>query len=262
MKDVEQLAIKIIFEDDFFLAIDKPSGLVVHNDGRTDEKSLTDWIKINFPDLESVGNPHTLDSGRYENRWGIVNRLDRETSGIILIAKNLEVFESLQKQFSERSIEKEYLAICYAKTAGLTPDPSPKERGVVREPLSRHKKDPRIWVLQSEEGSRKSVRDAETRYEVQTPPNLPLMKGRNLVQVKFWPKTGRTHQIRLHAKFLGIPILGDKKYGYGGIDNVGKEDAENRLMLHAKSLKLLHLKTSLEMKIESELPEEFKTFFV
>ena len=243
--------VKIIFEDEDFLAIDKPSGLVVHADGRTEEESLVDWVKSfsekNNLNLENIGNPHTLDSGRYASRWGVVNRLDRETSGVILIAKTNTSFENLQKQFSERKIEKEYLAVCWgaAERRPLS--------GKITEPLSRHKKDPRIWVLQNEEGARNTGRDAETDYEI--------VKGKdNFLLIKFWPKTGRTHQIRLHAKFLGTPILGDKKYGVGGIDNPKKEDLENRLMLHAKSLKFLHPTTGEEIIIESELPEEFKDF--
>lgn len=243
--------VKIIFQDEYFLAVDKPHGLVVHNDGRTEELSLVDWVKMNFPELEVVGNPHTLDSGRYANRWGIVNRLDRETSGLVLIAKDETSFLDLQKQFSERIIEKEYVAICHAK-AGVD------KSGVVTEPLSRHKKDPRIWVLKSDENARCTTRDAETRYQI-----LSIQTKKSSVKdflvspVRFFPKTGRTHQIRLHAKFLGIPILGDKKYGFGGIDNVTEIDAKTRLMLHAKSIELLHPKTKNKIQIQTEIPQNF-----
>lgn len=137
--------IEIVFEDEYFLAINKPSGLVVHGDGRTEEETLVDWVQENYPNLENIGNPHTLDSGRYTARWGIVNRLDRETSGLILIVKDSETFENLQKQFLNRTIVKEYIAKVHKKVS------PPFEGGVangrggfkISEPLS-----PTHWLFE------------------------------------------------------------------------------------------------------------------
>lgn len=237
--------IKIIFEDKNLLAIEKSSGLVVHNDGRTEEGSLVDWVEENYPQLKSVGNPHTLDSGRYTKRWGIVNRLDRETSGLILIGKDEDAFLNLQKQFIDRTITKEYVAVVHGKVAG--------QKFKITEGITRHKKDPRIWVCASDEGARQSVRSAETDIEV-------IKSGQEYSILKLLPKTGRTHQLRLHCKFIGHPILGDKKYSFGGIDNVSEVDRNTRLMLHAKKLTIKHPSTQQVLNIETDLPEIFSAF--
>jgi 23S rRNA-/tRNA-specific pseudouridylate synthase len=102
-------------------------------------------------------------------------------------------------------------------------------------------------VCGSDNGARQTVRDAETEIEV-------IESGEKYSLLRMFPKTGRTHQLRLHAKFIGHPIVGDKKYSFGGIDNVTEEDKNSRLMLHAKSLELLHPKTGEKIKIETAIP--------
>lgn len=265
--------LEIIFEDENFLAVNKPSGLVVHGDGRTEEKSLVEWIEINFPELEEVGNPHTLDSGRYSKRWGVINRLDRDTSGLILIAKNEEVFKDLQKQFLERTIVKEYVAKVWGRVAEKS-----EIGGKITEPISRHKKDPRIWVCGTGVGERQTKRDAETDFEIinrggNSDKEVPVVT----TLLRLFPKTGRTHQLRLHCRFIGHPIVGDIKYGINGITNehgtqqiekvlggldsdLIDQDKNSRLMLHAKSLVLIHPVTKEKIKIETELPKKFIDF--
>lgn len=256
------LNVVVIFEDEYFLAIDKPNGLVVHSDGRTEEPTLVDWLSKNYPKVENIGNPHTLDSGRYSKRWGIINRLDRETSGIILIAKTEEVFVNLQKQFLDRTVKKEYIAKCFGVPNGLV-----NVLYKVAEPISRHKKDPRIWVSGIGVGERLTKRDAETSYKI-------LESNEKFSLLSMFPKTGRTHQLRLHTRFLGSPIVGDKKYGINGITNehstsqidillskLSEDDFEmdknSRLMLHAKSLEFLHPVTGIDLKLSSKVPKEF-----
>lgn len=214
--------VKIIFENQDFMCVDKPQGLVVHGDGRTEEKSLVDFL-IDFflrnnLNLKNVGNPHTLDSGRYVSRWGVVNRLDRDTAGLILVAKNQNTFDELQKLFNgttplslgegpgERVI-KTYLALVWGR-----PDFTEK---IVTEKITRHKKDPRIWTcgFTEEEGGRKTGRDAKTVIQVK---NHPFCEGKNMTQLLLIPQTGRTHQLRLHCRFIGHPIVGDDKYGING----------------------------------------------
>ncbi len=266
--------IKVIFEDEKILAIDKPSGLVVHSDGRTEEETLVDWLQENFPELESVGNPHTLDSGRYEKRWGIVNRLDRDTAGIILIAKKEKTFVDLQKQFVGRKVVKEYIA----KVCGeIDLEKLEKENKIfkikenfykITEPISRHKKDPRIWVCGQNVGERNSKREAETDFEI-------IGSNKNFSILKLFPKTGRTHQLRLHCRFIGHPIVGDKKYGIKGITNehdtsqiknlnitkeILEQDKKERFMLHAQSLEFIHPETKQLIKLETELPIVFFDF--
>jgi 23S rRNA pseudouridine1911/1915/1917 synthase len=249
-----------VFEDEYILVVDKPTGLIVHSDGRTKEETLDDWVKENYPELNIVGNPHTLDSGRYTPRWGIVNRLDRDTSGIILIAKDDNTFFDLQRQFWGRLVEKKYLAKVWG---GNTQD----ETGKISEPISRHKKDPRIWVCGTGVGERVTNKEAITLYRY-------IKSEGTQSLIEFTPITGRTHQLRLHARFLGHPIVGDKKYGVNGIANEhGTEqikkvldvitskdleaDKNSRLMLHAKSLEFIHPHTREKLKVESVEPVDF-----
>lgn len=244
--------IKTIFEDSNVLGVDKPSGLVVHSDGRTQEETLTNFLEQNYPELEKVGNPHTLDSGRYTDRWGILNRLDRDTSGIILIAKNQESFLNLQKQFLDRKVEKKYVATVHGVVDENEIEKLLNQNKIfktdmtnvfeIHESFTRHKKDPRIWVLKSDVGSRNSIRDALTNFKV-------LSVDKNFSKILFMPVTGRTHQLRLHAKFIGHPILGDKKYSFGGIDNLTEIDRTTALQLRAISLKFIHPITKKEMEI-------------
>ena len=224
------MKIKIVFENDNFFCVDKPAGLVVHSDGRTDEESLVDWLEKNPPNpplkgglqvqQKNIGNPHTLDSGRYESRWGIVNRLDRDTAGLILIAKNQKTFDELQGLFQENKIRKMYQALVWGQVDF--------QEKIINQKITRHKKDPRIWTcgFTAQEGGRESGREAVTLI---TSPRTcsasvdPLQKGVTstnsaLVQTKvfLYPKTGRTHQLRLHCRFIGHPIVGDDKYGVNG----------------------------------------------
>lgn len=252
--------IKRIFEDESILVVNKPSGLVVHSDGRTEEESLVDWLReyvvsgggpVVSAEQEHIGNPHTLDSGRYFNRWGILNRLDRDTSGIILIAKNGDVFENLHKQFLDRSVKKEYTAEVWATEKFREGELG--EELIITEPISRHKKDPRIWVCGTGVGERATKRDAKTLVEV-------LEQKEKTTILKLVPITGRTHQLRLHCRFIMHPIVGDTKYGINGIinehstdqikellENLEPEDFENdknsRLKLHAGALEFVHPET-------------------
>lgn len=242
--------VKIIYEDESILAIDKPAGLIVHPDNRTSAPSLVDWLKMNYPELENIGRPHTLDSGKYTSRWGMLNRLDKETSGIVLIAKDEECFQDLYNQFLNHDVKKEYIA----EVVGTF---LPGEKGKITEPISRHKKDPRIWVCGTGMGERKTKRSAETDYEVVE------VKGSTTV-VKLFPKTGRTHQLRLHMRFIGHPILGDVKYGLHGIINehsasqvekyfgdteLMELDTNTPLQLRAVSVEFIHPLTKIKMKV-------------
>ncbi len=243
-----KMKIKIIFENENFMCVDKPAGLVVHSDGRTEEDTLTDFLKQNPPNpplinggatsakvlQKDIGNPHTLDSGRYTERWGIVNRLDRDTSGLILIAKNQNAFLELQKLFQENKIQKIYQALVWGQVNF--------HEKIINQKITRHKTDPRIWTcgFTAQEGGRESGREAETFI---TPPRTgsasvdPLQKGATsansaLVQTKvfLYPKTGRTHQLRLHCRFIGHPIVGDDKYGLNGkINEYSTRQIENYL---------------------------------
>ena len=173
------MEVPVIYEDENILAVNKPAGLVVHSDGRTKEETLTDWVLARYPAFTDIGGLHTLDSGRYVPRAGILHRLDRETSGVIVIVKNDETFNFLQRQFLYHSIEKVYNAFVIG-----TPDPS---EGEIDTPIGRSRSDFRQWTVGEE--ARGTLRPASTRYRV-------LSVGGEYALLELTPKTGRTHQLR------------------------------------------------------------------
>lgn len=227
--------VAILYEDENVLAVDKPAGLVVHADGRTKEPTLTDWVLEKYPGLKDVGGMHTLDSGRYAPRAGILHRLDRETSGVIVIAKNDETFYFLQRQFLDHSIEKTYNAFVEGALE--------QKKGVVELPIGRSRSDFRQWTTGDD--ARGTLRKATTAYRV-------LKEGNGLSFLELKPKTGRTHQLRVHLKAIGHPIVCDKRYG--SLCALGF----TRLALHARSLTLSLLDGS-RVTVEAPFPSDFKT---
>lgn len=226
--------IEIIYEDEALLAVNKPAGLVVHADGRTEEPTLTDWVLEKYPECGDVGGLHTLDNGRYAPRAGIVHRLDRDTSGVVLVAKTNEAFWPLQQQFLDRTIVKEYLALC----AGV-----PKlSEGVIDFPIGRGRKDFRQWSTGAD--ARGTLRTAITQYATVL---SGVHDGRMFSLVRFMPKTGRTHQLRVHAKAAGFPIISDARYGIASA--LGME----RHALHACKLTIVHPLTKQEVILTAPL---------
>lgn len=205
----------IIFESESLLVLDKPAMLVVHSDGRTEEPSLVEWISARYPDLKDVGGLHTLDSGRYVERYGIVHRLDRETSGVIIVAKNAETFFFLQRQFIERTNEKHYRAF----VSGTLDE----GEGSIELPIGRSRSDFRQWATGAD--ARGTLRKALTQYRVLGSTSL-------YSYLDLSPKTGRTHQLRVHMKAIGHPILADRRYG--APCSLGFE----RVALHAYSISI------------------------
>jgi len=263
------MKIKILYEDQHILALDKPSGLLVHSDGRSREETLVDWLNTNYPDLKEVGEEQTLQNEEKIKRPGIVHRLDKDTSGVIIVAKTKESYEFLKEQFQNRKVEKIYNAVVWGKFS------EDKIEGVINKPIGRSASDFRKWS--AEHGAKGELREAVTEYRViaqslknnpPNPPNPPYIKGGtqeegfSYLEVK--PKTGRTHQIRVHLKSISHPVLCDKLYGRnnppnppyikGGIEeNLGFD----RLALHAFSIRL-KLPDQTDITIESPLPLEFE----
>jgi 23S rRNA pseudouridine1911/1915/1917 synthase len=228
--------IKILYEDSNILAIDKPSGISVHGDGRSKEKTITDWVLKNYPKMKNVGEP----MGEIL-RPGIVHRLDKDTSGVLLLAKNQKAHEFLKKQFQNREIKKTYIAV----VSGWFKD----DHGVINKPIGRSPSDFRRWL--AGRGARGTLREAVTEYKV-----LKRFKVKNFEKfslLEIHPKTGRTHQIRVHLKFLNHPVVCDSLYNPGG---TCPKDI-SRLALHAKSIEFKNLKGEM-IKVESPIPKEFK----
>lgn len=215
------------------LVLDKPSGLVVHADGRTEEPTLSEWVVTHYPALREVGGLHTLDSGRYVSRMGIVHRLDRATSGVVLVAKHDNAFYFLQRQFLDRSITKSYRAF----VQGV---PEPKA-GIIDRAIGRSRSDFRKWT--TGEDARGTLRPAISHYET-------LEDNGSYAFVALSPKTGRTHQLRVHLSAIGHPILCDERYGGAcGLHF-------SRLALHADALTLRLLNGEARTFV-APFPEEF-----
>jgi 23S rRNA pseudouridine1911/1915/1917 synthase len=233
------MKIKILYEDKDILVIDKPSGISVHPDGRNKEKTITDWFIKNYPKAKNVGESIFVD-GKEIKKPGIVHRLDKETSGALLLVKNQKAYEFLKDQFKNREIRKVYNAI----VCGSMKD----ERGVIRKSIGRSPSDFRKRL--AGRGARGDLREAITEYSV-----IKRFedKKNKFTYLEVRPKTGRTHQIRVHMKFVNHPVAHDSLYNPNKPYPKGLE----RLALHARSIEFKDLKGKI-IKIQSPLPKEFE----
>jgi len=229
----------ILYEDKTVLAIDKPSGMMVHADGRSLEPTVVDWVRENYPELEDVGEVQLLQNGEEIKRPGIVHRLDRETSGVLLIAKTEEMFLNLKTQFQEHLIEKEYRAFVYGVIK--------EDALVIDRAIGKSSGDFRKWSAQR--GARGKMRDARTDIEV-------LVRGKGITYIKALPKTGRTHQIRVHLKAIHHPVLCDPLYAFS--DMKCPQDL-GRLALHARGVTFTDL-SGKRVKVSADEPTSFKDF--
>jgi len=186
--------INIIYEDKDIVAIDKPPGLVVHFDGKTNEPSVTDWFLEKYPDARNVGEIQMID-GKKIMIPGVVHRIDRDTSGVLILAKNMETLGHLKNQFKERNIEKKYFCFLYGVPRYM--------KGTIDVSIGRSNKDFRL--RSAEYGARGELREAATDYKV-------LEDNGEYSYVEAHPKTGRTHQLRVHFKALQHPIVCDPLY--------------------------------------------------
>ncbi len=241
--------IPVIYEDKDVLVLDKPAGLLVHDDGRNalhsaGEDTLADIVLAEYPRMKNVGEPlEVLDPKTNKKvkiyRPGIVHRLDKETSGVIILAKNKKSFEFLKQSFKDRTVRKLYHALVWGNIKD--------DDGSVNVPIGRSKKDFRKWL--AGRGTRGELRDALTYYRVHKRGEID---GEKCTYLHVFPKTGRTHQIRVHMKYLNHPVVCDALYGTKDIcpKSVG------RLALHAFSLELV-LPSGKEKRFESALPAFF-----
>jgi len=227
--------VEILFENKNILAINKPSGLVVHSDGRTKEESVSSWLQEKYPEIKNVGEPWTSPNGEVIYRPGIVHRLDRDTSGVLVIAKNQESFLNLKEQFQNREIKKTYNAFVYGEMKEV--------EGIIDRPIGRSKSDFRKWSAQR--GARGEMREAVTEYKV-------LSTSKDVSYVELYPKTGRTHQIRVHLKAINHPVLCDSLYAENKPSMLGLE----RLALHARKIEISDINEDI-LTIEAPLPKDF-----
>lgn len=227
--------VRLIYEDENFLALYKPAGLLTHDAQlKIKEPTLVDWLLKKYPEIKNVGDNPQI-------RPGIVHRLDKNTSGVILAARNQKYFEYLKGLFQTGQIKKTYLALVWGKT-------EPKI-GVIKKPISI-----KSGTVKRTVWSGRSEKEAITKYRVIRLIKLKINKEKeeffSLMEVT--PKTGRTHQIRVHLASIGHPIVGDSLYGRK--DNPFKL---KRQFLHAESIEFT-AENGKRIKIEAGLPEELK----
>jgi len=234
--------IPILFEDEHFLAINKPSGLVVHGDGKSSFYTLADWMLEKYPESKDVGEPIELQDGQTILRPGIVHRLDKDTSGVMLLAKTQEAFMFLKAQFQNREVEKTYHTFVYGNLK--------EDVLAIDAPIGRSANNIRKWTSGKDMRNNKSARDAETYITVLTRgKDLKTEEPVTLVEAK--PKTGRTHQIRVHLNYVGRPIVADSLY-----TKRNTILGFTRLALHAKEISFIKMNNEREI-ITAEYPEDF-----
>lgn len=244
--------ISLLFENENILIINKPAGLVVHSDGKTNEPSVVDWILEHYPAIQGVGENMMVNHGGQTielNRPGIVHRIDRDTSGVLMIAKNQASFEYLKQLFQNKQIEKKYLALVYGHIK--------HDEGVIDQPIGRHPRDFRMKMAGHR--ARGELREAITEYQVIGRYIDEHHKDKQGQYEKYTlalcsPKTGRTHQIRVHMKWLNHPIVADILYQ-------GKRKHHlpiARTALHAYSLSFVD-RSGERISVSCELAEDMKT---
>lgn len=228
--------VKILYKDDNVLVLSKPAGLLVHGiydkfGPKHSEKVLTDWLIEHYPEIKKVGD-------KPDQRPGIVHRLDRETSGVIIVARNQKTFKYLKKQFQDRSVEKVYQVLVWGRVKD--------EAGVINRPISIKDGSVKRTVFKG-----KAPREALTQYHVLQ----RLEKDKEeMTLLEVLPKTGRTHQIRVHLSSIGHQVYGDKLYGKkGDIFNLGRQ------FLHAHAL-TLKLPSGEVESFADPLPKELADF--
>ncbi|MCP2619656.1 RluA family pseudouridine synthase [Candidatus Aminicenantes bacterium AC-334-K16] len=225
----QSMELKIYYQDDCLLVVEKPAGLMVHPAPRSREPTLIEGLIASFPELQNVGPPE---------RPGIVHRLDKETSGLLVVARSLQAYRYLQRQFKERRVDKIYLGLVWGKI---------KEReGKINWPIGRYLGGGLRVSIKA-----RKPRDALTFYEVME--SLATPWGvLTLLAIK--PITGRTHQIRVHLASAGHPVVGDPYYGR-------KEKAGcPRLFLHAHQLALTHPADNRRLEFTSPLPADLSDY--
>ncbi len=233
---------RIIEQDDQIIVLDKPAGLAVHRapTEKKHEPTLADWLVEHYPELRGVGED--------PDRPGIIHRLDRDTSGVMVVARTADAFTKLKAAFKDRHVSKKYIALVYGrvpwqhKTAELS----------IRRTGSgtfgaRHPND--VAKLEDKALYRPSVTDFSVKKQFT---DMTLLEAR--------PKTGRTHQIRVHLNALGFPVVGDKLYAPKKLVAASAKAGLQRHFLHAAELSFVHPATGRGQTFTAPLPSELQTY--
>jgi 23S rRNA pseudouridine1911/1915/1917 synthase len=220
----EAVPLRIVYEDEDILVVDKPAGMAVHPAPGHSAGTLVNALLAHAPALSRAGG---------ERRPGIVHRLDKDTSGLIIVAKNDEAHAALARQLKEREVKKTYIALVEGRLK--------QREGVIDAPLGRHP------AQRKKQAVVEGGRAARTRYRV-----LREIDGRTLLEA--YPETGRTHQIRVHFASIGHPVAGDRVYGRGR----AAAPSLRRQFLHASRLAFRHPRTGERIELAAELPEDLR----
>lgn len=227
-----ELDVPVVYEDSFLLALNKPAGLATHGFSGRDTKTLANFVLAQWPELAHVGT----------SRWepGLVHRLDRDTSGLVLVAKNQAAFDDLRRQFHRRQVVKKYLALVWGKTS---------TEGLIEAPLAHDSRDPRKMTLVKDSIRKKTQKTwrALTRFRA-----LGRSAGTSLLEIEM--ATGVTHQIRVHLATIGHPIVGDFLYGAEKTETFGLL----RHFLHASRLEFHHPDDGRIVCLDAPLPSELR----
>lgn len=224
----------VLYEDKNVVIVNKPAGLTVHPSENQKGGTLVNGLLARYPEIKNVGEDPL--------RPGIAHRLDKDTSGVMIIARNNEAFVFLKNQFKERKTVKKYIALVCGDIK--------KEKGAINMPIARKRSLPTKQVaVRNEKFTRGKIREAVTEYKVLR--HLTI-GGKPFTLAEVFPKTGRLHQIRVHFSAIGHPVAGDEKYGSKKVVSI---DGLNRQFLHAESL-TINIPEKGEKTFEAPLPEE------
>jgi 23S rRNA pseudouridine1911/1915/1917 synthase len=219
----EDVGLRVAYEDEYLLVVDKPAGVVVHPSGGHGTGTLVHGVL----ELGAAGGD--------EERPGIVHRLDRDTSGLLVVARSEEAHRRLSRLLQRRELEREYLALVRGRPRSRT--------GRIEAPIGRDRRDPTRQSLDTDR-----PREAVTHFEL-----VELLDQNALLRVR--PGTGRTHQIRVHLAAIGLPVVGDPVYGV-------PDPALGRQFLHATRLTFTHPFTGARVEVESQLPADLARYLI
>ncbi|HXG84847.1 MAG TPA: RluA family pseudouridine synthase [Pyrinomonadaceae bacterium] len=233
----ENIPLEIVYEDEWLAVIDKPAGMVVHPGAGVKSGTLANAVAFHFK-LQ-------VEDSKFENRVGIVHRLDKLTSGLIVVAKSEDVHEQLSEQFRNREVFKSYVALVHGEIA--------EKSGQIDQPIAREKHNRTKMAGRAHGRAALSLWQIRKRYERFTSLNVEI-------------KTGRTHQIRVHLAHINHPVVGDETYNSGRDNNIKDETVRKavkdleRFFLHAERLSFTHPKTAGRLEFYSPLPKELIDF--
>lgn len=229
-----EIPLDVIYEDQWIIVINKPAGLIVHPGAGNADCTLVNALVAKYPQIQGVGDPH---------RPGIVHRLDKMTSGVMVVARSSDSYAILANAFKAHEHRREYVAICYGHM--------PQIQGTIETFMQRNPKDRKRMTSRADKGRR-----AVTHWEV-----IKKWKGFSLLLLTL--QTGRTHQIRVHLSDMGHPVVGDAQYGGRRRANSIEDPllqsymkALDRQMLHAFMLGIIHPITNKQMEFKSKMPDD------